>query len=933
MSRHKYVVQTIFKVQLTGVYHVLRGKAQIEVTALLALSGVVLLLFLVASGSARSSMAQAAQTDSAGAPLNQRSGSFSATTYPLSDTFKVFLPLIWRWQEPDQKSWWMAGANPQRTSRNEEEVRGRLQPVWYRPIEPYIPAKVQIIAADGLLFISTARGLYALDAETGAERWVYATELPLGNAPTVVDGVAYVGGLDHKLHAVNIATGQRLWTFEAGAGFDTNPLVVNGLIYAGSRDGYLYAVYDHSSPLRGTLAWKYQTGGPIHFSAAYQAGTIYFASNDAYAYALNAATGALVWKSAKLPAGDGFHSWWPVVNGNRVILSGSRGYRNFNPPQTNWAYDFLTKGDSPLSDAACAVSNSEPLGPTLPDGSMDFSSALQYLEDRPWRRSYYLLNAATGQEVTSDFDHDGRPEYAPLLNTGTNSGTRYPALIGPDGRYYTFNHYTCNYGHVTSWREGASSIVIPSSRFTAIDEPLAYAAGGDVIYWTHCCDRSLGAFDRTGNGAWVYFEYNLEQLAPGYDVKYTGTQEARAVAVYGGWNGVYGSHGDQNPPIPYRGKVYVHRSNAIIAFGPTTSPAQALPMSVKRVVSEPLPAVDVAALKQLLAAEVQKIISAGHLRPGYGALGSFARSARSEIGDHFSDYWSGPSDTLWVLTAALPHLTPTLQSSLRTYLQSEFNHYSPCNYTHTGWQTGAARETFILPPEVTADMPNYPATMWSTFDFDGWTGPDWRWPPHTFYALWKYAQAFGGAKAIFDSCQYRLWTPPSDAILAEYPFAHNAWIAGYTGYLELQRLAGYPEDSAKRATLNRLLSLRASAFDKDNPRGPDAHNDSQILSVARNFMFMTPELAAYLRANALTKMQAAFSEYRETAPYWFVTRFEAAYNENVMQPLYDYQALFAAKALIFQHSRQDLARYLDVPAFARGDLFYIQNLIYTIEAQ
>jgi hypothetical protein len=72
--------------------------------------------------------------------------------------------------------------------------------------------------------------------------------------------------------------------------------------------------------------------------------------------------------------------------------------------------------------------------------------------------------------------------------------------------------------------------------------------------------------------------------------------------------------------------------------------------------------------------------------------------------------------------------------------------------------------------------------MWSTFDFDGWTGPDWKWPPHTFYALWKYAQVFGGAKSIFDSCQGRLWTPPSDAILAEYPFAHNAWMPDI-GYL------------------------------------------------------------------------------------------------------------------------------------------------------
>jgi hypothetical protein len=860
------------------------------------------------------------------------SGGSIAATQNSTGTFQIFLPILTSWVESNRRAWWMAGANPQRTSWTLEEVRGRLHPVWYRPIEPYIPAKVQIIAANGMLYVSTARGLYALDAATGAERWVYATDMPLGHSPTVINGVAYVGGLDHLLHAVDALTGTRLWTFEAGAGFDTNPLVVNGLIYAGNRDGSMYAIYANESPLRGTLAWKYQTGGPIHFSAAYQSGMLYFASNDAYAYALNAATGGFVWKSAKLPAGDGFHSWWPVVNGDLVIFSGSRGYRNFDPPQTAWGSNLYTKSDSPLFDAACAVSFSAPLGSILPDGSMDFSSALQYLEDKPWRRSYYLLNAGTGQEITYDFDRDGRPEYAPLLNTGTNSGNRYPALIGPDWLFYTFNHYTCNYGHVTGWEAGDSSVLIPSSRFTAADEPLAYSAGGDVIYWNHCCDRSAGAFDLSSDQEWVYFEYNLEQLAPGYDVKYAGTHEARAVAVYGGWNGVYGSHGDQNPPVPYQGKVYMHRSNAIIAWAAQGN-TQALPMSSTRPVSEPLPSVDVAALKQKLAAEVQKIISAGHLRPGYGALGSFARAARSDIGDNFADYWSNPADTLSVLTAALPHLSPTLQQSLKTYIQNEFKAYSPCAYTHIGWKTGAAREAFDLPPEVTADMPNWPATMWSTFDFKGWTGPDWKWPPHTFYALWKYAQAFGGAKTIFDSCKDRLWTPPSDAILAEYPFAHNAWIAGYSGYLKLQQLAGYPEDATTRATLNRLLSLRASAFAKDNPRGPDAQYDGQILSVARNFMYMTPELGDYLRANALAKVQTAYDEYSEVAPYWFVTRYEAAYNENVMQPLYDYQALFAAKALIFKHSRQDLARYLDVPAFARGDLFYIQNLIYTIEAQ
>src|ERR671925_332040 len=76
-------------------------------------------------------------------------------------------------------SWPMAGANPQRTSWTAEEVRGELKPLWYKPFGPYISQKVQIIAAYNTLYIATARGLYALDAGSGAQRWVYPTALPL----------------------------------------------------------------------------------------------------------------------------------------------------------------------------------------------------------------------------------------------------------------------------------------------------------------------------------------------------------------------------------------------------------------------------------------------------------------------------------------------------------------------------------------------------------------------------------------------------------------------------------------------------------------------------------------------------------------------------------------------------------------------------------
>ncbi|MBN2394321.1 MAG: PQQ-binding-like beta-propeller repeat protein [Anaerolineae bacterium] len=822
----------------------------------------------------------------------------------------------------------MAGANPQRTSWTAEEVQGSLQPEWYKVFETYIPAKVQIIAADGTLFISTANGLYALDAETGAQKWVYPTRMPLGNSPTIVNGVAYVGGLDHKLHAIDAATGVGLWILEAEAGFDTNPLVVNNRVYLGSRDGTFYAIYSNDDAAhKGTTAWTYPTGGPIHFSAATNSdySTVYFASNDGYAYALDALTGGLVWKSAKLPSA-GFHSWWPVVTDDMVILSAQRPYRFATPPLD----DLSPEIDYTLGEPGLSLG----FGPKQSDGSRDGTAAMNYLETEPWLRSYYLLDVATGQEITYDFNHNDQPEYAPLLSAGTHSGSRYPALIMPDGNVYTFNHYSSDqYDQgVGGWIPGTST-VLTSQAFgiSAPDEPVGYSGGGNLIYWNQCCDRSAGAYDLAGN-KYLFFSYNLAELIPGYNVETTGTYEANAVTVFGGWNGVYGYHGDQNPPIPYQGKVYMHRSNAVIAFS-STGGAQALPHATVVQVNEQPGPVDVNVLKQRLADEIQKMITAGHLRPGFGLGGAFSNLARSVVGDNLTDYWHNPLDTILILTRAYPYLSPVLQQQVHAYLQNEFEHYHPCDYTHIGWSTGAGREGYDLPPEVVADLSSWPPTAWSTYDFDGWTGPDWKWTPHTFYALWKYAETFGGAKELFDYCEYRMWEPPDDATLAEYPFAHNAWIAGLQGYLELRALAGYPPDSDRQNTLNRLLALRVSAFDKDNPWGPDTPvSGHQTVAVARNFIFLTPELGQYLRDHALSTMQEAFGEYTHDAPYWFVTNYEASFGEITLQHLYDYNALFAVKAMIFQEQSEELVPYLDVPGFARGDLFYIQNLILTLEA-
>jgi len=903
-------------------------------------------------------------------PQQCQSSPFYQTT-ELEEESTVFLPVVTG--RPPEVAWSMAGANPERTSWVAEEVRGNLQPLWYRPIEAYILPRVQIITALNTLYISTSEGLYAMSAVNGDLKWVYPTQMPLGHSPTIEKGVAYVGGFDRKLHAVNALTGQGLWTFEAEAGFDTNPLVVGDKAFAGSRDGNFYAVYT-DGPDMGELAWKYKTEGPIHFSAAYKDGVVFFASDDSHAYALEAQTGKLVWKSAKLP-GAGFHSWWPVIYQDWVIFAGSNNYPHRYALHEIDSVDIYPNrlvdprgtlvgqlGKEPGNWVSGTPTINTSIPEVTPNGST--GTIVNYLEEKPWRRTYFVLNRHTGSEYTTDFDHDGKPEYAPILWFSTHgAGNRYPPVVGIDGVIYQMNSYMSDPdipgGHITGWKIGTPFISIVSSDWGAVDEPHAYSAGGNMIYWNLCCDRQSGAIDitvpnslyydkymsgilpATGGGVtgtyvpreWSYFNYDLQDRYPDYSVMTSLDERIYSPYsnLFGGENGVYNYHGDNNAPIPYQGMVFMHRSNTIMAFSPTSDePASLSILPVTETLSASASVIEEQEIQNKLAEEVQKIITNGHLRPGFLSSGEFDIRARFECGDDLVDYWHHPGDIFYTLIRALPFLSEDLQQDTRAYLQTEFSTYPPYSYNHIGWQDGAPREEFDIPPEVATDMQNSPPEV----VIDGFEG--WDFAPHSFYALWKYAQVFGGAKQIFDAGRNKLELPPSDSYLADMPHVHNAYIAGYIGYLELEKLAGYSESTLVRQELNRLLALRVTNFSKDVP---DSYFEERTLlycrtlSISRNFMYLVPELGQYLHDNAFPLVREALEEYQSIAPYWFVSKAEVTFAEGVTSPLYNLHSIFQAKAQIMNDSQEELSKYLDIPAFHVGDLFYIDNLIAALEAE
>jgi hypothetical protein len=183
--------------------------------------------------------------------------------------------------------------------------------------------------------------------------------------------------------------------------------------------------------------------------------------------------------------------------------------------------------------------------------------------------------------------------------------------------------------------------------------------------------------------------------------------------------------------------------------------------------------------------------------------------------------------------------------------------------------------------------------------------------------------------------QHSLGNFPDDTYFRTYPYELNGYIAELIGYLKLEKLATGNQTASKLTDLERLKNLRADIFmhSYDSPWTDQTQDYSKTLNISRHYLYLVPELASWLAtSSAKAAITSHLANTQTIAPLWFVSKLDVTYSEGTMQPLYDYHSIFQAKALILKQSREELTKYLDVPAFQTGDLFYIDNLISAIEA-
>jgi quinohemoprotein ethanol dehydrogenase len=160
---------------------------------------------------------------------------------------------------------------------NTENV-AQLGLAWSYELRVPRGAEATPIVVDGVMYVTSAWSIvYALDAATGRELWVYDPEVPhergasaccdvVNRGVAVWRGRVYVGTLDGRLIALNARDGSKVWevvTVDQSRPYTITgaPRAARGLIYIGNGGGE-YGVRGYVSAFdanTGDLRWRFYT--------------------------------------------------------------------------------------------------------------------------------------------------------------------------------------------------------------------------------------------------------------------------------------------------------------------------------------------------------------------------------------------------------------------------------------------------------------------------------------------------------------------------------------------------------------------------------------------------------------------------------------------------------------------------------------------------
>lgn len=185
------------------------------------------------------------------------------------------------------------------------------RPKWSFDLGGY-PVRSSPALADRTVYLANGFSVFAVDADTGRQRWKVAIDYAGESSPTVVEGIVYVASKKNRLYALDAATGEQHWSYKTNGLIFGSPSVVNDLVIIGGDEGALFAL-DRAS---GHLVWKANLGSGIYSTVAIAGDRVFVTTRDRTTVALDLASGKERWS---YPVGG---SASPAV-ANGVVYIGS----------------------------------------------------------------------------------------------------------------------------------------------------------------------------------------------------------------------------------------------------------------------------------------------------------------------------------------------------------------------------------------------------------------------------------------------------------------------------------------------------------------------------------------------------------------------------------------------------------------------------------
>lgn len=152
------------------------------------------------------------------------------------------------------------------------------------PTDAQIPAS---IATFGTMAYcgNYANQAVAFDVAAGTVAWIYEDRaLPFFSSPAVNDRLVLIGSRDKNLHAIDRQTGAGVWKFATGGRVEGSPVVFgDGVVFA-SSDGRLYAAGLET----GAEIWRLDLGESLLASPAFGARQIVIGGEKGTVFAIRA---------------------------------------------------------------------------------------------------------------------------------------------------------------------------------------------------------------------------------------------------------------------------------------------------------------------------------------------------------------------------------------------------------------------------------------------------------------------------------------------------------------------------------------------------------------------------------------------------------------------------------------------------------------------